>query len=210
MARVQHPPVRAVLFDADGVLQRRRPGFVRGLLRLGGPRFLLDAVRAEVSCLTGERDLVDVLRPVVARHGVEESAEQVAERWLAIDVDSDRLALVDSVRSRGITTVLVTNQQRLRGSHMRQSLGLDDHFDHAFYSWERGLAKPDPAFFRLILDRLDASPATVLFIDDLPGNVRSALRLGIDARLHVWASGVFGLRRTLASRVEDLGGRLQE
>lgn len=200
-----HAPLRAVLFDADGVLQRRRPGFVRGLLRLGGPRFLLDAMRAEVSCLTGEHELVDVLSPVVARHRIGESPEQLAARWLEIELDPRRLALVDALRHRGITCVLATNQQRYRGAHMRAAMHLDRHFDHAFYSYEVGLAKPDPAFFELILARIVQPPEAVMFVDDLPGNVRGARRLGIDARLHVWATGASGLQRTLASRIDELG-----
>ncbi|MFT3971331.1 MAG: hypothetical protein QM695_13895 [Micropruina sp.] len=40
----------------------------------------------------------------------------------------------------------------------------------------------------------------MLFVDDLPGNVRAARSLGIDARLHLWRTGVAGLRRTLTSR----------
>lgn len=39
MPRAARPQRPIVLLDADGVLQRRRPGVARGLLRLGGPRF---------------------------------------------------------------------------------------------------------------------------------------------------------------------------
>lgn len=194
-------PLRAVLFDADGVLQRRRPGFVRGLVRLGGPRFLADALRAEVACLTGSRELTDVLAPVIARHRVAETPEQVARRWLDVVVDPDRLAVVAGLRRRGVRCALATNQQRVRGGHMRTVLRLDDHFDDAFYSYELGLAKPDPAFYATVLDRLGLPAASVLYLDDLPGNVRAARRLGIDARLHLWATGAGGLRRTCASRL---------
>ena len=100
-----------------------------------------------------------------------------------------------------VRVALATNQHRFRGSHMREHLRLDDHVDAAYYSFEQGVAKPDAAFFTRILDDLGDPPGSVLFIDDLPGNVRAARRLGIDARLHLWRTGAAGLRRTLASRL---------
>lgn len=201
MRRPARPPLRVVLLDADGVLQRRRPGLVRGLLRRGGPRFLLDALRAEVGCLTGERDFPDALAEAMRRHRVAGTVAEVAQGWLDIVVDPRRLALVDELRGRGVRVALATNQHRFRGLHMRDGLRLDDHFDAAYYSYELGVAKPDAGYFTRILDDLGEPPGSVLFVDDLPGNVRAARRVGIDARLHLWRTGVGGLRRTLASRL---------
>ncbi|MFT4294196.1 MAG: HAD-IA family hydrolase [Micropruina sp.] len=199
--RRARPPLRVVLLDADGVLQRHRPGLVRGLLRLGGPRFLLDALRAEVGCLTGERDFPDALAEAMRRHRVRGTVAEVAARWLDIVVDPRRLALVDELRGRGVRVALATNQHRFRGLHMREVLRLDDHFDAAYYSYELGVAKPDAGYFTRILDDLGEPPGSVLFVDDLPGNVRAARAVGIDARLHLWRTGVAGLRRTLTSRL---------
>ncbi len=53
------------------------------------------------------------------------------------------------------------------------------------YSHEVGLAKPDPAIFRLTCERLSVEPEQVVFVDDLPVNVESAARLGMQALLHV-------------------------
>lgn len=201
MRRPVRPPLRVVLLDADGVLQRRRPGLVRGLLRLGGPRFLVDAMRAEVRCLTGEHDFPDALAEVMQRHRVGGRPADVARGWLDIVVDPRRLDLVDELRTRGVRVALATNQHRFRGRHMREVLRLNDHFDAAYYSFELGTAKPDAAFFLRALEDLGEAPEAVLFVDDLPGNVRAARALGIDARLHLWRTGAAGLRRTLASRL---------
>jgi hypothetical protein len=46
-----------VLFDADGVLQGARKGWMEGLTAWAGPRteeFLLAIAAADVACLTGE------------------------------------------------------------------------------------------------------------------------------------------------------------
>jgi HAD superfamily hydrolase (TIGR01509 family) len=52
-------------------------------------------------------------------------------------------------------------------------------FDRFFLSYEMGLLKPDPAYFHHVLYGLWASPASCIFIDDRPENVRSARNLGI-------------------------------
>ncbi len=46
-------------------------------------------------------------------------------------------------------------------------------------SCEVGLTKPDPAIFRLTLERLGVDAGEVLFVDDTPGHVEVARALGI-------------------------------
>ena len=79
--------------------------------------------------------------------------------------------------------MLTTNQQSRRARWMRDNLHFDEVFDEQFYSCELGLAKPDPAYFSTIIDRLDLDPATVLFVDDTEVNVVGARQTGIHAEL---------------------------
>lgn len=53
--------------------------------------------------------------------------------------------------------------------------------DGAAVSSREKLAKPDPAFFRLLLERYGIDPARALFIDDLKENAASAAALGFRA-----------------------------
>ena len=46
-----------------------------------------------------------------------------------------------------------------------------------------GVAKPDPAIFRLLLDRYELCGATTVFVDDSPANVHAAADLGLTALL---------------------------
>lgn len=57
-------------------------------------------------------------------------------------------------------------------------------FDPICYSHEIGVTKPEPEAFRIVLDRLDAAPADVLFIDDVPENIEAARAMGIRTHLH--------------------------
>lgn len=52
-------------------------------------------------------------------------------------------------------------------------------FEGKLISAEEGVIKPDPAIFRLLLDRYALLPQETLFIDDLAPNAEAAARLGI-------------------------------
>jgi 2-haloacid dehalogenase len=63
-------------------------------------------------------------------------------------------------------------------------------------SGAEGIAKPDPAIFRLLLDRYHLGTASTLFIDDSPGHVEAARQLGM--RAHRFTDSAV-LRRELAA-----------
>jgi putative hydrolase of the HAD superfamily len=46
-------------------------------------------------------------------------------------------------------------------------------------SAEVGLAKPDPAIFRLALARLKVMAAAAIFVDDVPANLEAARAIGM-------------------------------
>ncbi|MCI5043187.1 MAG: HAD-IA family hydrolase [Aquisalinus sp.] len=56
-----------------------------------------------------------------------------------------------------------------------------DQFDHPFASHLIGLAKPDPAAFEYVLQKLGAAPEDVWFFDDSRANVAAASELQINA-----------------------------
>jgi epoxide hydrolase-like predicted phosphatase len=55
-------------------------------------------------------------------------------------------------------------------------------FDVVVDSCEEGVRKPDPRIFELTLRRLGAvPPERAIFLDDAPGNVAAAAKLGMHA-----------------------------
>ena len=70
----------------------------------------------------------------------------------------------------------------------------DAHFDEQFYSCEIGVAKPDPAYFATVLERLQTPADQVVFIDDSPANIEAARKIGIDARLYTGPDVITGIR----------------
>nr|WP_246587234.1 HAD family phosphatase [Stakelama flava] len=55
------------------------------------------------------------------------------------------------------------------------------HFRDIVVSGDERLVKPDPAIYRLAIDRFGVDPAQTIFVDDNPANVAAARDEGIDA-----------------------------
>ena len=187
MTRADPVAVRAMLWDADGVLQGLPAGWEASMRPAVGhlvddvEGFLAEAFAAEKATLTGRARWVDVLRALMERWGIEDAYEDALAVWLTIEPVVESRELLERVRASGVRCYLATNQDIRRGTFMHETLGYADILDGAFYSYELGLAKPDPAYFEEITRRLDLPAADVLFVDDNPGNVDSARSVGMRA-----------------------------
>ncbi len=174
--------IRALLMDADGVLQQLPKGFFDDFATLGGGQdFMRELFDQEQRAMTGEEDLRDVINEIVTRRGLSITPEQLFELWYRIIPDQRMLDLVARARASGVITVLATNQQSYRGAWMQEHLPYGEYFDHAFYSFEVGLAKPDPAYFTHIIDHLGIAADEAVFVDDLPMNAAGARAAGLRA-----------------------------
>jgi putative hydrolase of the HAD superfamily len=189
-----------VLFDADGVLQGPREGWREDISAWGGSRaeeFFLAVAAADMSCLTGD-DFGAAMVAVLAQFDIDAPLEEVIDQHFWIEVRQPMLDAVRAVRDLGLRCGLATNQQNLRGTYMRRSLGFETIFDKQFYSYELGFAKPDAGYFQTIMERINVAPSRVLFIDDHEGNVAGAREIGIHSELFPRDGGVAVLASILA------------
>jgi putative hydrolase of the HAD superfamily len=181
-------PPSAILFDADGVIQRYPEGSLERLaarLAVGDPARLLDELSAaEMQTLTGGMALRQAIEPVLRRWERSELIGEVLRSWFQIEVDGAAIDIIARLRRAGVRVYLATNQGTDRAVYMRRALGYGELFDHQFYSCELGLAKPDPAYFAAILTHLALPPRKVLFLDDNEANVVSARSVGLRAHLY--------------------------
>lgn len=191
--------VTTVLLDADGVTQWNREFRPRMRALLGEAVTIDELMQRELDALTGQVDFDAELTGVLAERGTGVSLEELYTVWFDTHPDPDVLALVDRVRAGGVPVYLATNQQPARGRHMQRTLGYERHLDGQFYSFEVGLAKPDPRFFTAITNRLGVTPAEVLFIDDMPANVAGARSAGLLAEHLPHGAGAAGLADLLSS-----------
>ncbi|MER6969894.1 HAD-IA family hydrolase [Nocardioides sp. NPDC000445] len=181
-------PIAHVVFDADGVLQHLPGGWHAAVAPLLGDRteeILQAAWAAEAPMLTGgDGDFRAVLAGVLLEHGAAASAEEVyVAAWGSVQTDHETADVVRRVRAAGYGAHLGTNQASHRSALMRTELGYDDLFDVSCYSYELGVAKPDPRFFLLAAGRIGAEPHEILFIDDSVRNIVAARSVGM-AALH--------------------------
>jgi putative hydrolase of the HAD superfamily len=114
-----------------------------------------------------------------------EADEFMAEMWAMScgELDAELVAYAATLRPRYRTAILSDaidgtrpwNQARYRFEQL---------VDVIIYSYEVGLAKPDPRVYRLLCDQLAVSPGELVFLDDRLENVSGAAELGIHAVLH--------------------------
>jgi len=196
--------IATVLFDADGVLQdpveRWRPAFGKKFALAGDTldAFAQSVHATELDHLTRNDNFPNALEATLRRWNLTGRLPEALEILNAIRVDVDTVKIVQELRARGIHCHLATNQQSHRARHMSEVIGYRDLFNREFYSCRIGIAKPDPGFFRFILNKLDVPPKSVLFIDDREENVKSAIEVGLRARLFPVAGGEVAMRAVLA------------
>ncbi len=198
----------AVLFDADGVIQRApadlqsRLALVLGAAASEREACMADYFAAEAPCLTGAADFAQALAPVLAKWKTTSDLAAVLAAWQEIEVDHSVLALIASLRRGGVYCALASNQERHRAGHMSERLAYREVFDREFYSCHLGHMKPSPAYFHEIVRLADLDPARTLFIDDRIDNVEAARHAGLRAAQFVLdeiGSGARPMRRLLAT-----------
>ena len=159
--------IRAVLWDADGVLQHGPASWREALDAANGVGFADAVFASELPALRGEEPLRAALERVVrAWPDATTGVDELLTLWERAVVDPEAMALVDEVTAGLVLSALATNQQDHRRAWMRDVLGYDSHFDRVFYSCEMGVMKPDPAYFGHILTALELGPDEVAFVDD--------------------------------------------
>lgn len=159
--------------------------------------FLAEAFAAERPALTGDVRWVEVLPTLLERWGIADSFDDAMRVWLTIEPVAETRELVGSLRAAGVGCYLATNQDEHRGRHMHATLGYGDLFDDCYYSYDLGVAKPDPAYFSAVLERLGLPAGEVLFVDDNHGNVESARAVGLLAECWHVRDGMAALHEHL-------------
>jgi 2-haloacid dehalogenase len=179
---------RTVVFDIGGVLIDWDPRYL--YRRLLPDEAAVDRFLTEVCTAAWNREQdrgrpwPEAVAELTARFPDE--ADLIAayhERWLemvpgAID---ESVALLYQLRHRRVPLYALTNFSVDKFHQTRQRFGFLDWFDAVVVSGEEGLVKPDPALYRVLLDRYRLDPDRVVYIDDTLVNVTTAADLGMTA-----------------------------
>lgn len=184
-------PPAALLLDFGGVIWDMRWDVCRALeARHGLPAgsvfetLYRTPVWAELQCGRGDREawLEGAHRALEALAG--RPLPPLHAEWRASQHPIPAtLALVRALRPTYRVGVL-SNADRTLRERLAQHVGIEGLFDDVVCSAEVGLAKPDPAIFRLACARIGASPPACVFVDDHGPNVEAARAVGLRAVLH--------------------------
>ena len=141
-------------------------------------------------------------RQIARDEGLKLSESEIAELnlWDArmwTRGDPAMLAWQLAIKQRGLLTAIVSNMGDSVHEHMVRELGWLSRFDVLVWSYQLGIAKPDPAIYRYALEKLGTQPAETLFIDDKAENVDAAVALGMKGIIF---SDVEKLRADLVDR----------
>ena len=84
-------------------------------------------------------------------------------------------------------------------SHYRinENKGYYEPFDRIYASNEMGVAKPDPAFYEVILDYEDREAAETVFIDDRKENLETANDMGVETIIFEGAESLGKIQKKL-------------
>ena len=181
--------VRAVLLDADGVLQLIGTPWYRALSAGGGEAFAKALLSGEGPALSGRESLRDLLERLVVELGLSKDADELMVLWRRATPDPPAWRLVRDLRAAGYLTVLATNQHEERREWMRTALGYDGLCDVDAYSCLLGAAKPDPDYFRAALEMAGVGAGEALFVDDSAENIVAATALGLRTLHHPTDAG---------------------
>jgi HAD superfamily hydrolase (TIGR01509 family) len=188
-------PIRAVVFDLGGVLERIDDfEYVLGagwLERLAvSPeefRAGLAAIDPDKRSETGQMSEAEWAARCAEclRLSPEQQREFSADvwDWYCGELDQELMAFAASLRPRVRTAIISNSADGARREELAR-YSLDEIFDPIIYSHEVGMAKPDPAIFELACSLMGVAPAEMIFVDDVAGHVGAARGLGIRGILH--------------------------
>lgn len=119
------------------------------------------------------------------------SAREIWEEWeQLIGVKEETLQLIDRLRARGDSVVLLSNASVEYIDYLFEKFGLFGYFDKVFVSAHYGTAKPDEEFYRICLDSFNEKFDKIFFTDDNPANLVNLEKFGITPVLFTTASEV--------------------
>ncbi len=148
---------------------------------------------------TGQMVSTQMWETLLTPYGLASLAEReafLAQLYATEGVLPGMRALIEWLHGRYRLGILSNWDDRLEDI-LEQELDIARYFDTILNSHRIGVAKPDPLAFQLALERLQAKPGEVLFIDDLSRNTRAAAELGLHT--HVYR-GLQGLLHDLQQR----------
>ncbi len=175
-------PIRAVLFDLDGVLVDTYEAWF-ALVRATARHFGAPPVSRPAFDATWGQSVEDDTRELVPGPTVPEVSGYYAAHFrdhlAAIAVHAGAAELLAALRRRGIRTACVTNSPVPLAREILEAAGLDERIDAVVAAGDVPRPKPAPDMVLEACRRLGASPAEALLVGDSRFDEAAAAAAGV-------------------------------
>ena len=130
------------------------------------------------------RSFEDAIAEAVSRHpGHAQAIAAYHHRWeeTLTHVIDGTVDILLELKDQGTPLYAITNWHQDKFRQTRARYDFLQHFRDIAVSGDEGVIKPDPAIYRLLLERNGLNASDCLFIDDSPKNVAGAEAVGMKA-----------------------------
>lgn len=175
----------AVLFDLDGTLANTDPLHYQtwqGILRDYGLNIDRTFYDARISGRLNPLIIRDLLPHLSDGEGQQLADDKEARfREIAMNLTpiAGLLDLLDWIDTNHLKKAVVTNAPCENVNFMLKVLKLADRFNAVVLAEEAIAGKPDPACYKLVLDRFGISAKEAIAFEDSPSGIRAAVGAGI-------------------------------
>ena len=91
------------------------------------------------------------------------------------------VAWQQQLKRAGLKTAILSNMGDAVMESIEREFAWIHGFDVLVWSYQLGIAKPDPEIYRHVMAKLGTKPEETLFLDDKRINIEAALALGMKA-----------------------------
>lgn len=132
--------------------------------------------------------------------GVREPTGLIMRMFGGMGLDEQMRDAVAGFRAAGVKTGLLSNSWGARNYDFEL---LAELFDVLVISGEHGVRKPEQAIYDIAVEAMGMPPTDLVFVDDLPFNLKPARAMGIHTIVHTDApSTIAALREVLAPSLD--------
>ena len=190
--------IKNIIFDLGGVIMDLDIDKTRNALSLLGfdeSMFHLHETDKDNIFILLERGLITenaFFSGLIQIIGSPLSVTRLKKAWngMIADFQPKKIKLLQDLKPQ-YRTFLLSNTNTIHIQRCNEILkkkyhlsGLNELFEKTYYSYETGLRKPEPGFFRFVLEKSHLQPSETLFIDDSPEHIEAARHTGIITLLH--------------------------
>ncbi|NES04694.1 MAG: HAD-IA family hydrolase [Okeania sp. SIO2F4] len=177
--------LKAILFDLDGTLANTDPLHYqtwKEILNNHGVAIDHNSYKQYISGRTNPAIIQDLL-PHLSTTEVEELADYKEAKFREIATNLEPLTglleFIEWVEKQKLQKAVVTNAPPENAEFMLEILQLTDTFPLVILGGVMTVGKPDPAPYKLCLEKLEISPEEAIVFEDSRSGIKSAVGAGI-------------------------------